>query len=73
MQQITINPKPKSTHRSITFDRMLYAVLEEEALLLRKPLSRLINDVLISNFRDKVQNKAIIEVTKGYYRDEKTT
>ena len=65
MQKIFVEPRAKSTHRSVTFNRFLYAVLEEESKRKQKPLSQVVNDLLMaSDIELRVQNKILQEQTK---------
>ncbi len=47
--------KPKNIPRSVTFDRFLYAALEQEAEMLGIKVSHIINLEMSKLFQDRIQ------------------
>jgi len=56
--------KTKNLPRSVTFDRFLYAVLEQEAEQLGTKVSHVINAELSKVFKDKIRLVKIQEASK---------
>jgi hypothetical protein len=56
--------KTKNILRSVTFDRFLYSVLEQEAEELGTKISHVINAELSKVFKDKIRLAKIQEASK---------
>ncbi len=56
--------RPKNVPRTVTFDRFLYATLEQEAEMLGIKISHIVNQEMSRLFKDKIRLLKIQEASK---------
>jgi len=65
MSQIVIYPQPKNVPMTVTLNRFIHAVLQEEANKEKTSVARIINRILVERLEERVTLKELQEMVKN--------